>query len=89
MTPRKTAAPASAGASAVPDLLTTADIAALVGVEAPTIRSYVARGVMPQPDGHLGRTPYWHRRTIHDWLATRPGQGKGGGRPRKTTEKRD
>jgi hypothetical protein len=64
------------------DQLTTADVAALLGVTAATVRSYVARGYLT-PDGHLGRTPWWTRQTIADWQAKRPGQGKGGGRPRK------
>ncbi len=65
------------------DQLTTADAAALVGVDPATWRKYVSDGRAPQPDGRLGRTPWWTRSTIDAWLAARPGQGKGGGRPRK------
>lgn len=64
-------------------LLTTADVAAMLGVTPATVSSYTARGVIPAPDGYLGRTPWWKRRTIEKWQASRPGQGKGGGRPRK------
>lgn len=46
-------------------------------------RRYVSDGRAPKPDGHLGRTPWWSPGTIEQWAASRPGQGKGGGRPRK------
>lgn len=69
----------------MPDQLTTADVAALLGVTPATVRSYAARGDMPPPDGHLGRTPWWKPRTIEQWRKQRPGQGAGGGRPRKQT----
>jgi len=36
----------------------------------------------PKPDGYFGATAWWYTKTITDWLKTRPGQGKGGGRPR-------
>jgi predicted DNA-binding transcriptional regulator AlpA len=64
-------------------LLTTADAAELAGVSAASFRSYVSRGDAPAPDGKLGNTPYWNRSTITRWLKNRPGQGAGGGRPRK------
>jgi hypothetical protein len=65
------------------DQLTTADVANALGVTPATVRSYAARGVMPKADGYLGRTPWWRPQTITDWKASRPGQGKGGGRPSK------
>lgn len=68
------------------DQLTTADVASVLGVTSATVRSYSARGVMPKPDGHLGRTPWWHRSTVEKWKAARPGQGVGGGRPKKVTQ---
>lgn len=45
-----------------------------------------AKGLVvgPKPDGHFGRTPYWHPTTVDAWWKSRPGQGAGGGRPRKT-----
>jgi excisionase family DNA binding protein len=64
------------------DVMTTADVAALLGVNSSTVRGYAARGSMPAPDGHFGRTPYWKRTTVEQWIAARPGQGRGGGRPR-------
>ncbi len=62
--------------------LTNADAAALVGITAASWRRYVSSGRAPRPDGHLGRTPWWRPDTIEQWKAQRPGQGKGGGRPR-------
>ncbi|MDQ7808406.1 hypothetical protein Q5425_32125 [Amycolatopsis sp. A133] len=40
----------------------------------------------PEPDVVIGRTPGWspdRRNEIERWAAGRPGQGAGGGRPRK------
>jgi hypothetical protein len=65
--------------------LTTADVATVLGVTPATVRSYAARGVMPKPDGYLGRTPWWYPNTICEWQAKRPGRGVGGGRPKKDT----
>lgn len=61
--------------------LTAAEVANLLGVDTHTIYSYKARGVMPEPDDHVGRTPRWTTATIAAW--ERPGRGAGGGRPRK------
>ena len=63
--------------------LTAADVAEQLGISAASFRSYVHRGDGPQPDGHLGRTPWWSQTTIDTWKAARPGQGVGGGRPRR------
>ncbi|MGC7101807.1 hypothetical protein ACPZ19_44650 [Amycolatopsis lurida] len=40
----------------------------------------------PEPDVIIGRTPGWaisREQEIRDWERVRPGQGAGGGRPRK------
>jgi hypothetical protein len=65
------------------DRLTTTDAAALIGVTPASWRKYVSDGRAPKPDGYLGRTPWWWPETVQQWQASRPGQGKGGGRPRK------
>lgn len=57
------------------ELLTSEDLAEVLGVTVGTIRSYRSRGVLPEPDEMVGRTPTWRRRTIEQWRATRPGQG--------------
>lgn len=61
--------------------LTTADVAAILRVEPETVRSYRTRGLFPEPDGHLGRTPWWTRETIEAWQKARPGQAWRGKRP--------
>lgn len=74
-------------------LRTMADLAALLGVKTATIRHYRADSLpggryenhpFPEPDGHLGSTPYWLRDRddqIRAWAAARPGKGVGGGKP--------
>ena len=57
------------------ELLTVADVAALLGVKPATVRQYAHRDDMPPPDEHIGRTPVWSRATIDGWLAGRPGHG--------------
>lgn len=66
------------------DLMDTNAVAALLGVTRSTISTYLARGRMPQPDLRIAGGPVWHRATITEWAANRPGRGAGGGRPRKT-----
>ncbi len=75
------------------DWLTTTDLAALLGVQAATIRHYRADSLpggryeshpFPAPDDKLGNAPCWkasRRQELLDWAASRPGQGVGGGRP--------
>ena len=58
------------------DMLTIAQVAELVGVERRTIDQYRQRGTIPPPDGTLGRTPWWHRATIEEWMRTRPPRGR-------------
>ena len=73
--------------------LDTLEVAKLVGVTYNTARFYLQQaranrrsgtskpGDMPEPDRIFGRSPAWRRSTIEAWLASRPGQGAGGGRP--------
>jgi predicted DNA-binding transcriptional regulator AlpA len=73
----------------VQQLLTVAEVAKLLGVQEASVRKYASldrstgKRRMPAPDGHLGRTPYWYPATVEAWQASRPGQGVGGGRPRR------
>lgn len=55
--------------------LSVTDVAELAGVATATISAYKARGQIPAPDGVVGSTPWWYRKTITDWMAARPGQG--------------
>lgn len=70
-------------------------VAKILGVQPKTVSQYLleSRGEgryadhpFPTPDGRIGGGPYWLRkreREIRRWAADRPGQGVGGGRPRK------
>lgn len=74
-------------------VLTTADVASLLGVKAATIRHYRADSLpggryaehpFPKPDGKIGPLAYWNlgrERELLDWSAMRAGKGAGGGRP--------
>ena len=56
-------------------LLGVADVARIAGVTPATITAYLARRRMPPPVTRIGHSPVWSRPVIHQWLATRPGQG--------------
>lgn len=58
------------------DLLDTAGVAELAGLPPATIRTYLHRGAIPEPDFRAGRSPVWRRKTIEKWLATRPVRGQ-------------
>lgn len=65
------------------DQLTWAQLAALVNLPVQTLRTYRLRGALPEPDGYLGRTPWWYRSTIVHWAKVRPLRGqRGPGRPK-------
>ena len=44
-----------------------AEVAAYLGVKPGTVTAYLAREQMPQPDGYVGRSPWWHPETIRAW----------------------
>lgn len=58
------------------DMLTTGDLARLLGVKKRTVYSKLQRGSLPQPDERVGdstsATLLWHRETIEAWLAEQP-----------------
>lgn len=70
-------------------------VARLLGVQPKTISQYLseskgdgryADNPFPEPNGHIGRGPYWRlerKEEILKWAESRPGQGAGGGRPRR------
>jgi hypothetical protein len=63
-------------AAMVADTLGYAEIAQLAGVTVGAVRSYRARGYLPEPDVWAAADrPRWHRSTITGWLAARPGSG--------------
>jgi hypothetical protein len=51
------------------------------GVAPATWRAYVSRDQAPKPDGFFAgpRSPWWWASTVDAYLASRPGQGHGGG----------
>ena len=51
------------------------EVAEYLGVQPSTVRAYVARGEMPAPDGHVGRSPWWTPETITQWHESRRGHG--------------
>lgn len=54
-----------------PGVLFLRDLPALTGLAHDSVRRYRWAGRLPDPDGfHRGR-PWWHRRTISEWDATR------------------
>lgn len=69
-------------------------IAAAAGITPDSARTYHTRAVanrrsgspkpgdLPEPDITIAGRPAWRADTIQTWMANRPGQGAGGGRPR-------
>jgi hypothetical protein len=57
--------------------LSYTDVTALLGVATGSL----GRVNLPPPDVMVGSTRGWSEETIVAWKATRPGRGKGGGRP--------
>jgi excisionase family DNA binding protein len=53
--------------SDLPGWWTLDDVAAYLDVKQSTLRAYVARNQMPQPDRRLGRRWLWQRETIEQW----------------------
>lgn len=59
------------------DQLSRVEVAALAGIEPKTLDKYRERsrtpGVMlvPEPDGYIGRSPWWYRGTARAWISTR------------------
>lgn len=61
------------------DMLTTAEVAAVLELNPQTVYTYVSRGSFPAPDGYLGATPWWRPATVEEWQASR----RAPGRPKK------
>lgn len=43
------------------------DIASHLSVAPVTVRAYLSRGQMPDPDGHIAGSPWWDADRIRDW----------------------
>ena len=61
------------------DLLNDKEAAAVLGVDASTIRAYAAKGYLSRGETVYGAR-VWRRREVEDRRDNPPGQGKGGGR---------
>lgn len=76
-------------------ILDLEDVAVLLGVDRATISQYMSDSrpgkrysahPFPEPNDRIGKQPWWltgRKREILQWAKQRPGQGAGGGRPRK------
>jgi hypothetical protein len=80
---------------AVPAYLGTAQLAAELDVDARTVSKWVARyppaspHPFPAPDVAIGDVLGWNPKRLSEikaWRAGMPGQGAGGGRPRRQPE---
>jgi hypothetical protein len=81
-------------------VLDTAAVARLLGVQPKTVSQYLVESKgegryadrpFPPPHGRVGGRPYWlpdQADAIRAWAAGRPGQGVGGGRPRRSRRSR-
>lgn len=70
------------------DLLDELDAAEALGVKYATVRKDRDVGRLP-PGVDVCGVVHWRRYTLAAVLAARPGQGVGGGRPRKTTTREE
>lgn len=51
--------------------LDRAQVAALVGwTHVGTVSKQRGRGIFPKEDGKNGRSPYWYRSTVENWINT-------------------
>lgn len=56
----------------MPSQLDRAAVAAKTGLDVKTIDTYWKyRGTFPAPDGFVGRSPWWHDRTVERWMRAR------------------
>lgn len=59
-----------------PKPMSRADVAKEIGVTPDTISAYLRDGLIPVPDGHVGKSPWWWPETIREWRESRPGRGR-------------
>lgn len=57
----------------VPELWSYREIAAYLGVQRDTVRSYRKHGMLPPPDETARGRPYWRPETVRVWVRSRPG----------------
>lgn len=52
--------------------LSLGEFAARSGHTLNTMKSYLRKGYLPEPDAIVGRNRGWHPDTVERWIATRP-----------------
>lgn len=52
-------------------LLTLSQVEQRLGYARGSLTSLRAKGYMPDPDNHYGRTPLWRESTVDDWAESR------------------
>lgn len=55
----------------IPGYLTVADVAERLGVKPATVRRYLHKKDLPEPDTRAGQSPLWKEVTIEAWLESR------------------
>ncbi|KXO98148.1 helix-turn-helix transcriptional regulator [Tsukamurella pseudospumae] len=55
--------------------LSLGEVAQHTGVSLSTMKTYLARGYLPEPDAIIGRNRGWRVETIDAWTQSRPGRG--------------
>jgi predicted DNA-binding transcriptional regulator AlpA len=60
---------------AVDELVSSAEVAELIGVKPSAVYAYRSKGSLPEPLIVLGCGPIWRRSDIIEWHAARPGKG--------------
>lgn len=56
-------------------MMDTRAVADRLGVKPQSVRAYLARGILIEPDARYGQSPVWSVDRIEMWIASRPGQG--------------
>ncbi len=64
-----------ASTSGAPAQWSVAEVAAYLGIKPRTVTGYLTRGQITEPDGYVGRSPWWWETTITTWQEQRPGRG--------------
>ncbi len=58
------------------ELVGLSDFADAAAVKIGTVAAYKARGYLPPPYAVVTGRSLWTRAQLHEWLRTRPGQGR-------------
>ncbi len=56
----------------IPALVALSDMPAIFGCKRQWVDQMRTKGILPEPDLYLGRTPGWIQERIEDWWQTNP-----------------